>query len=149
MLFNNWDAQIRKPEQAVEEVATATNSVIDCINENFHKANLISKTTLGYLLKAQQLQIGWRQKAQEKEESIKRLTKLNWDYYWAYLVKAHSQRMTLKCIINSAEKMTPALVDSIFIGQLKSEVSQLSLLKQMLNTCNFKEQIHKQLVVKF
>ena len=116
MLFNNWDAQIRKAEQAAEEAATAASNIIDCINENFHKENLISETTPGYLPKEQQLQTDWRQKAQEKEESIKRLTKLNWDSYWACLVKPHSECMTLKCIINSAEKMAPALADSIFTG---------------------------------
>ena len=52
MIFNNWDAQIRKAEQAAEEAATAANNFIDCINENLHKANLISETTPGYLPKA-------------------------------------------------------------------------------------------------
>ena len=91
----------------------------------------------------QQLQRGWRKKAQEKVESIKRLTKLNWDSYWAYLVKPHSQCMTLKCVINCAKKMAPALADSVFAGQIKSEVGQPTLFKQMLNACNFKEQIQK------
>ena len=116
MLFNNCNTQIKKAEQAAEEAATTTNNVIDCINENLHKENLISETTPGYLPKAQQLQTDWRQKAQEKAESIKRLTKLNWDSYWACLVKPHSQCMTLKCIINSAENMAPALANSVFTG---------------------------------
>ena len=90
MLFNNWDAQIKKEEQAAEEAATTASNAIDCINKNLHKANLISGTILGYLLKAQQLQTDWRQKGQEEVESIKRLTKLNWDSYWACLVKPHS-----------------------------------------------------------
>ena len=55
ILFNNWDSQIRKAEQATEEVATAASNIIDFINENLHKENLISETTLGYLPKAQQL----------------------------------------------------------------------------------------------
>ena len=42
MLFNKWDAQIRKAEQVAEEAATAVNRVIDCINENLHRENLIS-----------------------------------------------------------------------------------------------------------
>lgn len=117
ILFNKWDAQIGKAEQVAEEAATTANSVIDCINENLHRENLISETSPGYLPKAQQLHTGWRQKAQEKAESIKRLTKLNWDSYWAYLVKPHSQCMTLKCVINSAEKMALALADSVFVGQ--------------------------------
>lgn len=113
MLFNKWDAQIKKAKQVAKEAATTATSVIDCVNENLHKANLILEKTPGYLPKAQKLQIGWRQKAQEKEESIKGLTRLNWDSYWAYLVKPHRQSMTLKCVINSTEKMEPALVDSI------------------------------------
>ena len=56
IIFNNWDAQIRKAKQAVEEATTTTNNIIDCINENLHKENMISQTTPGYLPKAQQLQ---------------------------------------------------------------------------------------------
>jgi len=143
MLFNKWDEQIRETEQAAEGAATAANSIIDCVNENLHRENLIAKTTLGYLPNLQQLKTDWKQKAQEKAEAIQGLTKLNWDYYWAYLVKPHSQWMTLKCIINSVENMAPALVDSVFSTQLKSEVGQPTLLKQMLHACDFKEQIQK------
>ena len=64
-------------------------------------------------------------------------------YYWTYLVKPHSQWMTVKCIINAAEKMVPALIDSVFSAQIKEEFSQPTLLKPMLNTCNFKDQIQK------
>ena len=87
MLFNNWDAQIKEAEQATEEATTTTRNIIDYINENLHKENLIPETTPGYLPQTQQLQIEWKQKAQDKAESIKGLTKLNWDSYWAYLVK--------------------------------------------------------------
>lgn len=125
-----------------EDAATAANNVIDCVNENLHRANLISETALGFLPKAQQLQINWKQKAEERAESIKKLTKLNWETYWQYLVKLHSQCMTLKCLMNSAEKITPALADYVFAGQLKSEVGQPTLLRPMLNACDHKEQIH-------
>jgi len=143
ILFNKWDEQIKEAEQATEVATTTANSIIDCVNENFHKENLITKTTPGHLPNVHQLQIDWRQKAQEKAEEILGLTKLNWDYYWAYLVKPHSQWMTLKCIINSAEKMAPALADFVFSAQIKSEVDQPTLLKQMLNACDFKEKIQK------
>ena len=89
------------------------------------------------------LQADWKQRAQEKAKAIQGLSKLNWDYYWAYLVKPHSQWMTLKCIINLAEKMAPSLVDSVFLAQLKSEVGQPNFLKQMLHACDFKDQIQK------
>lgn len=123
----------------MKEEATIESKAINCVNENLHKENLISKTALGFLPKAQQLQTSWRQKVEERAESIKKLTKLNWETYWQYLVKPHSQCMTLKCLTNSAEKIAPALADYVFAGQLKSEVGQLTLLKPMLNACDLKE----------
>lgn len=98
--------------------------------EKFVKENQdLEETTTGYLPNVQKLQIDWRQKAQENVQEIQGLTKLNWDYYSAYLVKPHSLWMTLKCIINSTEKMVPDLADFVFLAQLKSEVSQPTLLK--------------------
>ena len=129
--------------KAAEEAATAAGNIIDCVNENLHKANLISETIPGYLPQAQQLQTEWKQKAEEKAKSIQGLTRLNWDSYWTYLVKPHSQRSALNCIINSAKKMAPTLADFVFSGQLKSEVGQPPLLKTMLDACKFKDQIHK------
>ena len=143
MLFNNWDSQIREEEKAAEEAATIAGNIIDCVNENLHKVNLISETIPGYLPQAHQLQEEWKQKAEEKAKSIQGLTKLNCDSYWTYLVKPHSQCSALNCIINSAEKIAPTLADSIFSRQLKSEVGQPPLLKSMLDACKLKYQIHK------
>ena len=143
MLFNKWDAQIIEVEKATEEAATSASHITDCVNENFHKVNLISETIPGYLPQAQQLQIEWKQKAEEKEKSIQELKKLNWDSYWTCLVKPHSQCSTLNCIINSAKKIAPTLADSVFSEQLKYEVDHPPLLKSMLDACKFKDQIHK------
>ena len=77
MLFNNWDVQVREAEKVAEEAATAISHITDCVNENLHKVNLISETIPGYLPQAQQLQIEWKQKAEEKAKSIQGLTKLN------------------------------------------------------------------------
>ena len=90
ILFNNWDAQIKRAEKAAEEVATAANTLTDCVNDNLHKANLIPETVPGYLPQANQLQTEWRQKAEERAKSIQGLTRLNWNSYWTYLVKPHS-----------------------------------------------------------
>lgn len=52
ILFAKWDSRLREVEQAMEDVAAAVKSVIECINENLHKANLGRETTLGFLPKA-------------------------------------------------------------------------------------------------
>ena len=77
MLFNKWDEQIREAEQVAEGASTAARNIIDCVNENLHRENLIVETTPGYLPNAQQLQTYWKQKTQEKAEAIQGLTKLN------------------------------------------------------------------------
>lgn len=142
-LFNKWDDQIREAEQAAETAAMQASILIDCVNENLHRANLIAKTTPRYRPNKQQLEVEWRQQAQEKGKAIQALNRLNWECYWAYLVKPHSQWMTVKCIVNAAEKVVPALIDYVFSAQLKAEVSQPTLLKPMMNTCSFKDQIQK------
>ena len=81
ILFSNWDAQIRRAERAAEKASTAANTLTDCVNDNLHKANLISETVPGYLPQVNQLQAEWRQKAEEREKSIQRLIRLNWDSY--------------------------------------------------------------------
>ncbi len=123
MFFNKWDDQIRQAEQAAETAATQENILIDCVNENLHRANLIEETTPGYLPNKLRLEAEWKQKAQERGKAIQALNRLNWECYWPYLVKPHSQWMTVKCIIKKKKKVVPSLIDSVFAAQLSAEVS--------------------------
>lgn len=143
LLFNKWDDQIRQAEQTAETAVTQASILIDCVNENLHRANLITETTPRYLPNKLQLETEWRQKALAKMKAIQALAKLNWECYWTYLVKPHSQWMMVKCITNTAKKAAPTLVDAVFAAQLSAKISQPNLLKPMLNTCNFKDQVHK------
>lgn len=143
LLFNKWDEQITQAEQAAETTATQVSILIDCVNENLHRANLISETTLGYLPSKLQLDTEWKQKAQANGKTIQAMARLNWESYWTYLVKPHSQCMTVRCIMNVAEKVAPALMDAVFAAQLSTEINQPTLLKPMLDSCNFKDQVHK------
>lgn len=45
LLFNKWDDQIREAEKAAEMAARTTSILIDSVNENLHRANLIAETT--------------------------------------------------------------------------------------------------------
>ncbi len=53
----------------------------------------------------------------------------------------HSHWMTLKYIINFTERIMPALVDSVYLTQPKTEDSQSTPLTKILNACDVKEQI--------
>lgn len=79
LLFNKWDNQIREAEQVAEAAATAASSLIDCVNENLHRTNLITETTPGHLPNKLQLEVEWKQKAQEKGKAIQGLNRLNWN----------------------------------------------------------------------
>ena len=66
ILFNNWDAQIKNTKQAAEEAATAASNIIDFINKNLHKENLISETTPGYLPQTQKLRQNGNKKLKKR-----------------------------------------------------------------------------------
>ena len=82
-------------------------------------------------------------KLKEKAEATQELTKLNLDYYWASVVKPHSQKMNLEYIIDFFENMVPALTISVCLAQPKAEDSQPTLPRLILNARNIKEQMQK------
>lgn len=53
ILYAKWDPRLKEVEQAMEDVVLVANNVIECINENLHKANLVAESTPGFLQKAQ------------------------------------------------------------------------------------------------
>ena len=63
LLFNKWDDQIRQVERPAETAATQASILIDCVNENLHRANLIEEATPGYLPNKLRLEAEWKQKA--------------------------------------------------------------------------------------
>lgn len=117
------------------------NNIIESVNENLHSANIVVDTTPAFLPNAKQLELRWKHVAEERAEAIKKVTKLNWEAYWQYLVKPHSQWMTLKCVIVSIKKMVPTLINAMFTGQLKVEVGQPTFLKTMLDICDLKDRM--------
>lgn len=125
----------------MEDAAAAANNVIECVNENLHNANFVVETTPGFLPNAEQLQAIWKQGAKERAEAIRRVTRLNWETYWQYLVKLHNQWMTLRCLITFTEKMVPTLTNVVFVGKLKAEVGQPTPLKHMLDIFDLKDQM--------
>ena len=75
------------------------------------------------------IETNWNKKTKGKEEAIQGLTKLKWDYYQKYMVKPHSHWMTLKYIIDFADKIVPALANSICLTQPKAEDSQPTIIR--------------------
>lgn len=95
ILFTDWDSRLGQAEKATAVTAATTNTVIENINENLHSANLVAKSIPGFLPNVKHLKQPWRQAIGEKQEAIRKMTKLNWEAYWQYLVKPQSHWMTL------------------------------------------------------
>jgi len=55
ILFAKWDSRLKEVEQEMEEAAPAAKSIIKCVNENLHNANLVTETTPGFLPYVKQL----------------------------------------------------------------------------------------------
>lgn len=66
ILFKNWDSWLNEVEQAIEDMTAIANIVIENVNENLHNANLMAETNLGFLPNAKQLELQWKQVAEER-----------------------------------------------------------------------------------
>ena len=109
----------------------------------------LSKSVYQGSTKCQTTRAVVEQTTHEKEETIKQLTRLNWETYQNFLVKQHSQWMTLRCLTTSTQNMVPALLDAIFAEQLKSTISQPPQLKPMIDICNLKDHVSRLTQFKF
>lgn len=56
ILFSNWQFQLMKAERETSRCSTATNGLIELINNNLHMSNLITDLSLGKLLKENALE---------------------------------------------------------------------------------------------
>lgn len=43
LLFAYWDTQLKQAKRATVTTASATNSIIEVVNENLHSANLVKE----------------------------------------------------------------------------------------------------------
>ena len=73
------------------------------------------------------------------------LKKLDWDKYWKYLVKPHSQWLMLCCLTDTSSYMMHPLLDVVFTGQLHIRLGQPPAAQPMINILQIKEQMEKEI----
>lgn len=84
---------------------------------------------------------GWQEKAGKQKGAITKLTSTNWESYWQYLVKPHSQITTLNCSLHATQGMVPHLADAIFTRQLKSHFRPPLQIQPMIDICDLKDNL--------
>jgi len=111
----------------------AANNIIETINDNLHNANLIHECPPGSLPDIRALETHWQETFKAREEAIKQLTKLDWEVYWRYLVKPHSQWLMLHCLADSSMHTLPTLLDAMCTRQLCMRIGQPPEVKPMMD----------------
>ena len=66
ILFASWGSRLKGAKQATEDVAVATNNIIESVNENLDSANLVAETTPGFISNAKQLELQLKYAAEER-----------------------------------------------------------------------------------
>ena len=135
ILFSKWETQLIKVERTTSRARAIMNNVIELVNDNLYGTNLISDCSPGNLPKAKVLKNQWRQYLDTKEEHLNKVQSLNWDAYWSFLVKPHSQQMTIKFLVDVVDRMMPKLSDATYIGQLHSRMIHPPEIQSMLSIC--------------
>lgn len=141
ILFTDWDARIKQAELVVARETRVEKNIIKTDNHTFHTTNLIKEGNPKSLLDLKDLDKNWKEKMKIQREAIMKLSKTNWEAYRKFLVKPHSQIMTLNCSLNSTQRTMPLLTGSIFAGQFKTQFVAPPQVKPMSDVCNLKEKL--------
>ena len=79
-----------------------------------------------------------------KEESIKKLDKLDWEKYWKHLVKQHSQWLMLCFLTDAFSYMMHPLSHVVYTGQLRVRTGQPPEVQPMIDILQLKERMSKE-----
>lgn len=135
ILFSEWESQLMKVERATSRCRIATNNLIELIKNSVHLSNLIIDFFLGKLPKVKLLEQKWKQELTQREKFIGGIPSLTWEMFWFFLVKPHSQQMTMKCLMDAINCMVPELADATYTAQLHSRMSHPLEIQPMLAIC--------------
>ena len=111
------------------------------MNEKIYNINLIKECKPRFFPNIKQLEGQWKETTKNQIEAVKKLSKLDHESYWQFLVKPYSQQMALCCLTNSTQNMVPPPSNVAFMGQLRSKVIDPSQVNPMLDICELKSSI--------
>lgn len=116
-------------------------NIVKAVNHTLYATNLVKEGNSKILLDLNDLHKKWKEKAEIQREVIAKLTKTDWEAYWQYLFKPHSQIMTLNFSLHSTQWMFPPLTNVIFAGHVKTYFGAPPQVKPMADICDLKEKL--------
>lgn len=103
ILFTDWDVRIEQAELLVAREVGVSKNIIKAMNHTLFSTNMVKEDNLKEMPNLGALHKSWQEKVEAQKQEITKLTKTDWDSYWQYLVKMHSQITTLNCSIHSTQ----------------------------------------------
>ena len=144
LLFRYWYIRLNKVEEAIYRARDLAGQVTKTVRESLTNANLIIGCQGERLLDTKTLIEYWHNKSKEKEDSIKKLSKLNLEYHQQFLVKPYGQLLVLHSFVNTTEYMLPPLSDALLVGQMQIRPAHPPELKLMEAIYRLREQMGEQ-----
>lgn len=137
----NWDARIKQAELEVARAVGVSKNIVKAVNHTLYATNLVREGNPKELPDLNDLHKIWKERVETQREAIEKLAKTDWESYWQYLVKPHSQIMTLNYSLHSTQWMLPPLIDVIFTGQVRTQFGAPPQVKAMANICDLKDKM--------
>ena len=75
---------------------------------------------------------------------IKKFNKFDEENYWNFLIKPYHQHQTLLSLTDLAKRSQSVISNAIFKGQIRSRISKPAQLKAMLDICQLRDHIQKE-----
>jgi len=100
----------------VARAAGVSKNIIKVVNHTLYATNLVKEGNPKILPNLNDLHKRWKERVEIQREVNAKLVKTDWEVYWQYLVKPHSQIMTLNYSLHATQRMLPPLTDVIFVG---------------------------------
>ena len=112
-----------KAERAASRCKMITKNMIDLVNNTLYLANMISQCTPGSITTANMIEQTSYHGLEEKRKLIAGVNTLTSDAYWLFLIKPHTQRLALKCLIDALKCLIPDIQDATYDAQLTSRLN--------------------------
>ena len=87
----SWDTRIKEDELAVARAVGVAKNIIKAVNHTLHTTNLIKEGNPKSLPDLNELDKNWKENLKIQRDAITKLSKTDWEAYWQFLVKPHSQ----------------------------------------------------------
>ena len=95
IIFKYWEMQLRQAGKTTSKATNLTNEIIEFVNGQILKTELIKEYTSEELPELKPLESQWNKITETQVETIKNTNKFDQEKHWNFLIKPYHQCLTL------------------------------------------------------